>query len=564
MSMAEHIPLMVGVTGHRDLVPAEEPAIRRAVAEFLSQLKADFPDLPIVVMTGLAQGADMLVAEQAERSGCEVVHVLPMPRALYEADFSAEELVGFNDMCQRHETIELPLLEESDAESPKRDLQYVRLGAFLAAHSHIMLALWDGKYNQASGGTSQVIEFHQRDISTLAEDQIRSRLDIADDESDLVYHIVCSRVSEGGPASGLTAGTGSWYTRDDRSPRVSELPQRYVSVFRSIAAFNADQNRLPAGTETYRLEPEKVGGNSIRSCATIQSVFGVSDALASMFQRRVVWALRATLIATVLAGLSFIIYADFADQENMIWGYFVWVLVALGAYLFAQRGDWQRRYLDYRVLAEGLRVQYYWAMAGVEMRNPSRYSHDSFFQGRDLELGWIRNVMRFTGLHADAKTPPNEERLNAAIEGWVGDTASGQLGYYHARADDMLTKHNRTNRVISVAFALGLAAAAVLAFGGDAVQGLANNGLVALMGLLPIIAAARQNYAHRQAERELAAQYAHMLEVFGSAHRLLNASDDPLVKQEILRDLGEAALNENAQWVLRQRERPLPGRDPVG
>ena len=106
---------------------------------------------------------------------------------------------------------------------------------------------------------------------------------------------------------------------------------------------------------------------------------------------------------------------------------------------------------------------------------------------------------------------------------------------------------------------LGLVAAAVLAFGSDYLHGSTSNWLVAIMGLLPIVAASRQNYAHRLAERELAAQYNHMLNVFENAHRLLKQTESAAEQQSILRDLGDAALNENAQWVLRQRERPLPG-----
>ncbi len=84
------------------------------------------------------------------------------------------------------------------------------------------------------------------------------------------------------------------------------------------------------------------------------------------------------------------------------------------------------------------------------------------------------------------------------------------------------------------------------------------------MGLLPLVAAARQNYAHRIAQRELVAQYTQMRKVFTFAARLLDETKDTEHAQEILQDLGEAALNESAQWVLRQRERPLPGGDALG
>lgn len=559
------VPLVVGITGHRDLVAAEVPQIRSRVEGFFADLRAQFPDLPIMVLHGVAEGADMLVAQAARDMGCEVINVLPMPADLYAEDFSTEGLSRFRNLLAEFESVELPLLSpQAKASGPQRDMQYEQLGAFLAAHSHILLALWDGKYNTAVGGTGQVVDFHQRDISALADDQIRSQLDVTDDESDLVYHVVCSRQAEGAPATGLVPGTAFWFTRDHDAPRVEQMPPRYVAVFDQLQTFNRDIQALPTHADFYYLEPRAVQGPAQRACSTIQQMFGISDALASRFQRRVLWALRTTLVSTVLAGLCFIVYADFDDQAHFIWGYFTFVLLALASYFVAYKRDWQRRYLDYRVLAEALRVQYYWALGGVEMTNPSRYSHDSFFQGRDLQLGWIRNVMRVTGLYADANVEPDAQDLADAIEGWVGDEQSGQLGYYRNKAADKLHKHRQTGKVTAAAFILGLCAAAVLALAGEQLSGSSANWLVAIMGLLPIVAAARQNYAHRVAERELAAQYGHMLKVFENAHRLLHQSTSSTDKQRVLRDLGEAALNENAQWVLRQRERPLPGGESVG
>ncbi|MFT7654313.1 MAG: hypothetical protein ACI9UU_003432 [Candidatus Azotimanducaceae bacterium] len=562
----QQIPLVIGVTGHRDLIDAEKPQLRKKVEAFIGSLRSHFPDLPLLFLTGLAEGADRLVAEVAADFDCQLINVLPMPQTLYELDFEAAGLQEFRRIVGLHRTVELPLLADSQAETvasygDQRDLQYERLGAFLAAHSHILLALWDGKYNRAVGGTGQVIDFHQRDISALADDQVRSQLDIADDESDLVYHVVCSRQSTGRPADNLEPCSASWFTRDDVTPRAAELPKRYVDVFKIMQIFNRDVRKLSNKAALYDLDPVSVAGHAEEACNSIRQIYGASDTLASHYQKRVLWALRTTLVATVLAGLCFIVYADFNDQQNFIWGYFLFVGLGLGSYWLAQNRDWQRRYLDYRVLAEGLRVQFYWALGGVEMRNPSRYSHDSFFQGRDLQLGWIRNVMRVTGLYADADFEPTDEELESAINGWVGGNDSGQLGYYRRKAGDKLRKHQQTSWVTVAAFMLGLTAAGVLALGSTYLQGSTANWLVAMMGLLPIVAASRQNYAHRVAERELAAQYNHMLSVFENAHRLLQQTENASAQQSILRDLGEAALNENAQWVLRQRERPLPGSD---
>lgn len=565
MNPDAQIPLVIGVTGHRDLLPDDEVRIKERVEAFFSDLQQRFPSLPLLVLTSLAEGADTLVAEMAHARGIAVRNVLPMPREEYLEDFSGPSRQKFIDLAAKADTITLPALQEQrPITGNARDQHYERLGAYLAAHSHILLALWDGTYNQAQGGTGHVINMHHHDADSLADEaQRRSRLDSTDDESDLVYHIVCPRYSSPSVAEGLIPYSTSWYTRDDQQPRAAYLPARYASVFRHMQAFNEDAKRLHPSTAMYVLQPQVTTGRPARSCAAIQSMFGVADALAGKYQSRVLWALRLTLGGMLAAGMSFIVYADFADQDAMIWSYFLFVAVALGSFWTAQSGGWQRRYLDYRVLAESLRVQFYWALAGVEMTNPSRYSHDSFLNGRDLQLGWIRHAMRFTGLYADADEDATEQEVGVAIEEWVGNEDKGQLGYYSRKARARLQQHHNTQRLTAGSFMAGLCTAAVLALGAQMLTDSLNNWLVALMGLLHILAAARQNYAHRLAERELAAQYAHMLVVFRSAHRFLSATEALEVKKSILRDLGEAALNENAQWVLRQRERPLPGGESV-
>jgi hypothetical protein len=568
MKPANAVPLVIGVTGHRDLVAAEIPQITKQVRDLLHSLQERYPHLPIRVMTSLAEGADTLVADLALELGCEVINLLPMPIEYYREDFNGAALETFDRLVSCSETHELPLVSASDDASQPgeaRDAQYARLGTFMTAHAHILLALWDGKFNQAVGGTGEVVQFHQQGLSESAgtEDQ-RSLLDIRDDESDLVYHVVCSRASSGGPEDELKAGSAAWLTRDVQVARTSELPQRYHNVFSYMSKFSEDAQSIDVSEFAYPLEPAPADDAHDAPLNLIRQAFDVSDGLATYFQRRVLWALRITLGSAVFAGLSFILYADFSGLDGMIWGYLVFVTLAVGGYLLARQGDWQRRYLDYRVLAEGLRVQFYWALSGVGTDQATHYSHDRFFEGKDLELGWVRNIMRYTGFPADVVGASHEDDLRAAIQYWVGDADSGQLGYYDKRAGEKLRHHRSTQWLITGCFLAGLLAALILAFGqGMAMSQTTSNLLVALMGLLPILAAARQNYSHRLAERELVAQYESMRQVFQSAYKLIRRTRNPARQRRILRDLGDAALMENEQWVLRQRQRPLPGGDAM-
>jgi hypothetical protein len=75
---ASATPLIVAVTGHRDLVPSELDGIRARVRELLSSLLKDFPERKLRIMSALAEGADQLVAELALDQGIDVIVPLPM------------------------------------------------------------------------------------------------------------------------------------------------------------------------------------------------------------------------------------------------------------------------------------------------------------------------------------------------------------------------------------------------------------------------------------------------------------------------------------------------------
>ncbi|MEM8767881.1 MAG: hypothetical protein AAGE43_10580 [Pseudomonadota bacterium] len=551
------VPLVIGVTGHRDLVPDELEAIKARIRSFFEDMQAAFPDLPLMVMTPLAEGADRLAAEVAHELDIPTIVLLPMPQHLYERDFEGASLAEFQAMRELGECVELPLLpefDEADVMAPGlgRDYQYAQLGAYLAAHSHILLAIWDGKPSNAPGGTGHVIKFHQHDvIDLIADGQHRSPIDFTEDESDLVFHVVCSRLEEGSPAEGLKAGDAFWFTRDEVRPRTLYMPDRYRQVFKRMAEFSADL-ATPVDEQSFHplLPPEELvrcgqGGRDI------DRLYHRADALSrryqSYFYREIGW----TSALALTAGASFVAYADWPGLPFMIIPYIACIVLVVSLAWLERRLSWQRKFLDYRVLAEGLRVQFFWSLAGVEMENPSRFSHDSFLKRQDLELGWIRNVMRFAGFRADStdrdSTP---EFVDLCMQHWVED----QYAYYAKKAEEREGRHRLTSLMGLGSFFILLAAAVALASERDV--GLDPDLLIAAMGLVPFAYAARQNYAYRLAEKELLAQYQHYVRIFSNAISLMSKAPPFAVRKDILRAVGEAALEENGQWLLRQRERP--------
>jgi len=61
----DRVALTIGVTGHRDIPPEHIGALRAAFAAILDEVTAKNPSTPVVVLSGLAAGADTLAAEVA-------------------------------------------------------------------------------------------------------------------------------------------------------------------------------------------------------------------------------------------------------------------------------------------------------------------------------------------------------------------------------------------------------------------------------------------------------------------------------------------------------------------
>ena len=141
------IPVVVGVSGHRDLIAADTGALRSRVREELKQIASLAKHSPRLLLTALAVGADQLVAQEALDLGWSLVAVLPMPLADFEQDFeSPDELKTFRQLLERCcARYEIPWADCLDADiSDRRDQQYRNQGIVVARQSQVVLALWDG------------------------------------------------------------------------------------------------------------------------------------------------------------------------------------------------------------------------------------------------------------------------------------------------------------------------------------------------------------------------------------------------------------------------------------
>lgn len=554
--------LIVGVTAHRDLVQDEVPALETAVDAFLRRMQGLHPDLPVVVMSGLAEGGDRLVARRALALGLPLVAPLPLPLDDYRRDCtSPASMAEFDALLARAQVIHLPLADGNDAATigvpgPARDRQYAQLGVFISSHCQVLLALWDGTASEAVGGTSDVVHFHLHgEMAGLGRGDAPPNL-LADDDSDLAFHIVCSRTRSDAPAEG--ALVGHWLTRGGRSAGSGPMPGGYVRLFDQLGEFNADA-RLYADAierESHGLLPPADIAPRRGSLPRIDALYRRADWLALHFRQRVHHSMALLHVLAVLTGLLLMTYAEFIAHPALMGA--ILGLFATGAAVawLGNRRSWHRRYLDYRVLAEGLRVQAYWAIASVPSSQRVGFAYDSFLQKQDVELGWIRHAMRAVALGGERRA--NDAGLRWVITHWVGDGGvSGQLGYFRRRAADRERMYRHTRLLGRASLLLSLAGAMVLVVFGAGFDAMTVKLLLVTTGVAALFAGVREAYSYKLADKELIKQYRFMARVFGAAAERLARDTTPAKQRQVLEALGEAALGEHAEWILMHRERPL-------
>jgi hypothetical protein len=555
--------LTVAVTGHRDLVEAERPRLAEQVRQFLHGLVEEYPDLRLELLSGMAEGADQLVAEQALALGLPVVAVLPLPIEEYRKDF-ADGGEKLDELLVRCRVLTLPALPGDDpAKSPAaRDLHYAQLGIFLSNHCQVLLALWDGKPGGPVGGTASVVHYHLTGLMPDFDLEDDSPNLLANNENDLAYHFVCSRDRPGGTTEPAVApGETYWLTGTFGRQSGRHMPYDYDLMLDRLGEFSRDLRRRGA-----TLEEESRGLLDgapdlplPSGAAYADRLYARADWMAVHYQRKFARGLLLSHGLAVLMGIVFIVYSEFIEVWPLALAFMVLFAVGVLFHVVGERREWHRKYLDYRALAEGLRVQVYWNLAGVVKSRSATFAYDNFLQKQDVDLAWIRHVMRSASLRRDRNTAPDPRWAGWVIEEWVGrkDTGAGQLGYYAAKAQQRARTFRRTQLLGQIALWGGIAMAGLLALFATRLTESQAIFLLILMGILPLVAGVRDAYSHKKADKELIKQYRFMAQVFGNARRLLDGTEDIDVQRRVLKAVGEAALEEHAEWLLMHRERPL-------
>jgi len=235
------IPLLIGVTGHRDLRPDELPAIEKAARGLLKYVAATSQYSSRHLVSPLAEGADQLVARVALDEGWSLIGLLPLPVAIYREDFlTPDARQQFDDLLGRAvaSLVMPPTTGGAWDTFPRGDLdrpaQYAAAGCWLARNVNLLIAVWDGTETGKTGGTADVVAMR---LGRGRNQSRGSRTTSCPPPGASVVHILAGRVSTKPAAA---PGTLSLLPDDPRGSACDALRDGLVSW---IDRFNAGAER---------------------------------------------------------------------------------------------------------------------------------------------------------------------------------------------------------------------------------------------------------------------------------------------------------------------------------
>jgi hypothetical protein len=570
------IPFLVAVTGHRDLRPQDLDRLRHEVRTVFAGMRLRMPNTPILLLTGLAEGADQLVAEVALEQDVVLVAALPMPVDVYKeqmAEEAREKLDGLLALSAVRIMLSLEgrKLEDIRTSEAVRAECYESLARFLARYGQSLIALWDGKNSQKRGGTSRVVHYVRSGV-----------LDETADEAELlcgvVYHVVTPRMTTSTPApeiktvqlgcerqpSGMSKGTSSdkELTQVSRFAQVEFDFERFNRTAKKFSTFNEDVRSRLISDDTIALSSFQ---------KRLEALYAQADRISLQANGWRKLVLGAILVTAVIGTVFYGIHGEMFGDRVWLWFSFpLFVVVALLLHRTAKAKHVEDTYLDTRALAEALRVQFFWTMAGITEPVDKYYLVD-----RRAELDWIRialkNVWLLNQDQPDALSAITH--LKSVFDNWV----VAQERWYRMKADRQSHSVQLRETWSKVALRVAVGWSILVPIGVTVVAHLHVFAPLKLilsekqvksdfvyetfhiaLAVPALLAGAYRLWIEQAGYEEQSRDYRSMQREFSvKARELEKCMGNPEIAQNLILTLGIEALKENGRWLMLHRERPL-------
>lgn len=451
----QKIPIVIGVTGHRNIDDNDKSDLMREVTAAINEIKAICAgknaeqDTPIVMLNALAEGADMLCAEVAFDMGIDVYAVLPCSKEDYAKSFTNnKDRARLNNCINKAKRVMIaPDVEKNEEWLEKEsgmsasDYQYRQTGIYIAEHSHILLALWDGKPSgkQFGCGTAEVINF-ALEHKFFDEDRL---FDPGILNDSAVLWINARRA--GGEWQDIKCRWLVGFLSDEPGAEAyndyyicKAIPEYLLNIIKKTAKYNSEEY-APDKLHVALWANESELGEYHKS---IDHHYAKADNISFNKNQRYynLFILLIAIIGTFVA-FSFMLYDD-AALTFMI----VPCALAVGILLYLiRRGnkrEYQSNYIEYRAFAEACRIQFYMSLCLKEkpiLTNVCRlYSWTQKF-----DFAWIYKALQSLAVLNEVSGSSVDTAAVMAV--WIGD-GSKPKGQHKYHSEKLIENKKRAQK----------------------------------------------------------------------------------------------------------------------
>ncbi|MBL9151866.1 MAG: hypothetical protein JNK37_05260 [Verrucomicrobiales bacterium] len=562
------LPLCIAVTGHREIHPDEVQRIGDQMRHFFKGLCDKYPHTPLMLLSALGPGADRLAARiAAEVEGIDLVAVLPWSEGIcddyWHRGGDREEFDSL--LAQARHRVCLPppagiVSADLHGDAVLRETCYETVGRYLTRHCQALIAIWDG-VERADSQTWQVIRWHREGIGA----PFAAGADYLDEP-------------ETGPVWRFPARRGArepaLATAEVVEEPVESLLERFNGIATDFDRFNRDVGeigtRVADGRERSKgyLFPPAEQAALPPQVAFLLERFAMADQLAQWWQgisQRVLLVILGLIFLTVTL---FECYAHVAPgRVSLLLGYPLLFGFGVAVVWLVRRWRVYNRYLDYRALAEAMRVHLFWKLA----RLPESAA-DYYLRSCRGQLDWIRAALRAwsvqSGEHdCQISCPwdqlPDADLLRQVRERWMEDQRKFFAKNHHRDRHRAHVCHEAARWFLGISLVATLVQSARLLWAyGHHDHHIGHDGrthaFIMLIAMGGVLAGLCHEYLEKRLFEKQARSYGWMASLYETALRRF----DPLVEkgeyaqaQSLIRELGREALAENADWVIYHRER---------
>lgn len=473
------LAVRVGVTGHRPggLDKAETVALKARVNEVLNHVKGVAGEVktsfdryysdagpPLLrIISPLAEGADMLVAEEGLAEGYELECAIPFGRKEYEKDFTDDDSVG------RYRTLlgKATSVLELDGSRATPDLEseaYQTAGRMVLAQSDVLIAIWDGEDEKGKGGTGQIVreslinEIPVVWISSASPHEIRVLMGGEYEgykqaglrELDLRLKRVLKPHHTNRPDLGLT------YFEEKQPVRT------WGFVFAIFCDLFSGERIDTSGSKVrdFYEETEEEWRKAWDSCPGFPEQ--VKDRINEKFLVHYAWADKLAnyysniyrssfTVNYLMAGLAvlFALLVPTVKRLDTLWIICELTLIVLIIMITAVGNlkRWHERWIDYRLLSEQLRQLRFLAPLGLTTPSFRVPAHDTYGDPRSTWVNWhFRAIVREAGMVGAAI---DRQYLASYRDFLTKQELTGQIGY-HQRNSPRFRRINHTLHIIGM------------------------------------------------------------------------------------------------------------------